>query len=62
MMRLERADVQGECGPRLNEPRDAQYWFDQPGAPKPALENEKPQGQTVKYDDLLAAWQAGRAR
>ncbi|HEV7367954.1 MAG TPA: ABC transporter substrate-binding protein [Arenibaculum sp.] len=62
MARLERANVQGECGPKLNEERDAQYWFDQPGAPKPKLDNEKPQGETVAYDALLKAWQEGRVR
>ncbi|PWG62631.1 ABC transporter substrate-binding protein [Sediminicurvatus halobius] len=56
MQRLERANVQERCGPRLNELRDAQYWFDQPGAPKPALENEKPQGETVPYDELVQSW------
>ncbi|WP_051609301.1 ABC transporter substrate-binding protein [Fodinicurvata fenggangensis] len=57
MARLERAGVQGDCGPKLNEPRDAQYWFDQEGAPKPKLDNEKPQGETVKYDELVEQWQ-----
>jgi glycerol transport system substrate-binding protein len=62
LARLERANVQAECGPKLNEERDAQYWFDQPGAPKPKLDNEKPQGETVAYDALLKAWQEGRVR
>ena len=57
MARLERANAQPNFGPRLNEPRDPQYWLDQPGAPKPRLENEKPQGQTVPYDELIASWQ-----
>ncbi|WP_245675851.1 ABC transporter substrate-binding protein [Halofilum ochraceum] len=57
MERLERAGVQETCGPKLNELRDAQYWFDQPGAPKPKLDNEKPQGQTVAYDELIKSWQ-----
>ncbi|SDM02202.1 carbohydrate ABC transporter substrate-binding protein, CUT1 family (TC 3.A.1.1.-) [Modicisalibacter muralis] len=54
--RLERAGVQEVCGPKLNEPRDPQYWIDQPGAPKPKLENEKPQGVTVAYEELLKSW------
>jgi glycerol transport system substrate-binding protein len=58
--RLERAGIGGECAPKLNEERDAQYWFDQPGAPKPKLANEKPQGETVKYDDLIAEWRAAQ--
>ncbi|MBX2831184.1 MAG: ABC transporter substrate-binding protein [Rhodospirillales bacterium] len=62
LQRLERAGIGGECAPKLNEERDAQYWFDQPGAPKALLANEKPQGETVKYDDLIAAWRAGRVK
>lgn len=60
MQRLERAGIGGECAPKLNEERDAQYWFDQPGAPKAKLANEKPQGETVKYDDLIAEWRAAQ--
>ncbi|MFV1850451.1 MAG: ABC transporter substrate-binding protein [Thalassospira sp.] len=62
LQRLERAGIGGECAPKLNEERDAQYWFDQPGAPKAKLANEKPQGETVKYDDLIAAWREGRVK
>lgn len=57
MERLERANVQDTCGPKLNEPRDAQYWLDQPGAPKPKLDNEKPQGKTVPYDEMVKSWE-----
>nr|WP_035693283.1 ABC transporter substrate-binding protein [Azospirillum halopraeferens] len=62
LARLERAGVQGECGPKLNKVQDAQFWFDQPGAPKPKLENEKPKGETIAYDALIRAWKEGRAR
>lgn len=58
MQRLERADVQGECGPKLNEKRDPSYWLNKPGAPKAKLSNEKPQGKTIAYDDLLKSWKA----
>jgi glycerol transport system substrate-binding protein len=54
--RLERAGVQGDLGPVMNEERDAQYWFDQPGAPYPKLENEDEEPQTVSYDELIASW------
>ena len=57
LQRLERAGVQGDLGPQLNDERDPDYWLSQPGAPKPALGNEKPEPKTVKYDDLLASWQ-----
>jgi glycerol transport system substrate-binding protein len=61
LARLERIGM-AECAPKLNEPRDPQYWFDQPGAPKPKVDNEKPQGETVDYDVLLEAWRQGRER
>lgn len=57
MQRLERAGVLGECGPRLNEPQSREYWLSQPGAPKPKLANEKPQGITIDYDELVSSWQ-----
>ncbi|MEO1018404.1 MAG: ABC transporter substrate-binding protein [Pseudomonadota bacterium] len=61
MERMQRADeandTYGGCGPRLNEPQTAEHWLEQPGAPKPMLENEKPQGETAKYEDLVASWQ-----
>ncbi len=53
----ERANVYGGCGPRLNEEKDANWWFQNGGA-KPKLDNEKPQGETVNYDDLVARWNA----
>ena len=52
----EAANVYGGCGPRLNEEREASYWLNQPGAPKAKLANEKPQGKTVKYEDIVARW------
>jgi glycerol transport system substrate-binding protein len=58
MNRLERANAQGECGPKLNKPRDPNYWLSQPGAPKPKLSNEKPQGETIAYKELLKQWEA----
>ncbi|SLN74448.1 hypothetical protein ROJ8625_04061 [Roseivivax jejudonensis] len=57
MSRLERAGVQGDLGPVLNEEREAEYWLEQPGAPKPALENEDEEPQTVSYDELIQSWQ-----
>ena len=52
----EAANVYNGCGPRLNEERDPEYWLSQPGAPKPKLENEKPMGVTINYDELVARW------
>ena len=53
----ENAKVYGGCGPRLNEKRSKDYWFKQPGEPKPKLANEKPQGKTIAYDTLIKRWQ-----
>ncbi|MEM8878766.1 MAG: ABC transporter substrate-binding protein [Pseudomonadota bacterium] len=59
MARMQRADeannTYGGCGPRLNEEKDASEWLGQGGA-KAKLDNEKPQGVTVKYEDLVARW------
>jgi len=52
----EKAGTYGGCGPRLNEERDASYWLNQPGSPK-AKVNEKPQGETIAYDELVKRWQ-----
>ena len=52
----EKANVYGGCGPRLNEKKDPSFWLNQPGSPK-AKVNEKPQGETVDYDELVKRWQ-----
>ena len=41
----------------MNEEQDAQVWLDAPGAPVAKLENEKPMGETVSYDELIKSWQ-----
>ena len=50
MGRLELA----KYSPQLNEPRDPEYWLNQPGSPKPERPEEEP--VTVPYDDLIAEW------
>ncbi len=55
--RLERAGVQGDIGPVMNEPQDPQYWLDQPGSPVAKLENEDPTPETISYDELIKSWQ-----
>jgi glycerol transport system substrate-binding protein len=57
MERIERSGVQGDIGPKMNEPKDAQEWLDAPGAPVAMLENEKPAGETISYDELIKSWQ-----
>ncbi|MFN4156121.1 MAG: ABC transporter substrate-binding protein [Paracoccaceae bacterium] len=56
MERIERAGVQGDIGPKMNEPQDPQIWLDAPGAPVAKLDNEKPQGETISYDELIKSW------
>ena len=59
MARMQRADegadVYGGCGPRLNEEKDPSEWLGKGGA-KAKLDNEKPQGETVNYDELIKRW------
>ncbi|WP_409525684.1 ABC transporter substrate-binding protein [Nitrincola sp. MINF-07-Sa-05] len=62
MMRLARANVFSQYAPILNEPRDPEYWYSQPGAPKARLENEKEQGRTMPYDEMMADWMAAGTR
>ncbi len=55
LSRLERIGMK-YCTPKLNKKRDKSYWLNLPGSPKAKLANEKPQGVTVNYDDLVASW------
>ncbi|MDC1399159.1 ABC transporter substrate-binding protein [Yoonia sp.] len=57
LARLERAGVQGEFGPVLNEEQDPEFWLSQPGAPKAMLENEDETPVTIAYDELIQSWQ-----
>ena len=52
----EKAGVYGGCGPRLNEEKDPSYWLGRPDGPKAKLENEKPQGETIDYDEIVKRW------
>jgi glycerol transport system substrate-binding protein len=52
----EKAKAYSGCGPRLNQPKDASYWLSKGGAPWPKLDNEKPKGETVDYDELVKRW------
>ncbi len=51
MERLEKSGVQGDRGPKMNEAKDPEYWYDRAAkdgniAPQRKLANEKPQGVT----------------
>ena len=61
MERLERAGIQGDLGPHLNEEHDMEYWVEQAKengtlAPQPKKENEKEKPVTVNYDELVKSW------
>ena len=62
LRRLQRSNVQGDCGPKLNDEIDPEKWLSQAGSPKAKLANEKPQGETVDYDQLIQAWREGRVK
>ena len=67
MSRLERAGVQGEFGPKLNEEHDLAYWNEQAKkngtiAPQLKIENEKEKPQTVDYDQLVKSWADANAK
>ena len=52
----EKANIYGGCGPRLNEEKPAEEWLDKGGAAA-KLDNEKPKGETINYDELVKRWQ-----
>ncbi len=62
LIRIARSKSQGDLGPKMNDERDEAYWLNQPGSPKAKLANEKPQGETVNYDELIKAWREGKVR
>ncbi len=61
MSRMQRADeannTYGGCGPRLNDEKDPSEWLGKGGA-KAKLDNEKPKGETIAYEELVARWSA----
>ena len=62
MARMQQADeaanVYGGCGPRLNPEVDPAEWLGKEGGPHAKLENEKEQGVTISYDELIKQWAA----
>ena len=60
MARMQAADeaqqVYGGCGPRLNEEVDPSQWLGKEDGPAAKLENEKEQGETIAYDELIKRW------
>jgi glycerol transport system substrate-binding protein len=52
----EKNKVYGGCGPRLNAEKDPSEWLGKADGPAAKLENEKEQGQTVVYEDIVKRW------
>jgi glycerol transport system substrate-binding protein len=52
----EAANVYGGCGPRLNPEVDPAEWLGKPNGPKAKLENEKPMGETISYEEMVKIW------
>ena len=46
----------GGCGPRLNPESDPSKWLSSEHAPWAKLDNEKPPGETINYDELIKRW------
>ena len=60
MGRMQAADeankTYGGCGPRLNDEKDPSEWLGKEDGPKAKIENEKEQGVTVAYDEIIKQW------
>lgn len=60
MARMQQADeankTYGGCGPRLNAEKDPAEWLGKDNGPHAKLENEKPKGETIAYDELIKRW------
>jgi glycerol transport system substrate-binding protein len=60
MSRMQAADeagnVYGGCGPRLNPEVDPSEWLGKENGPAAKLDNEKPQGETIAYEELIKRW------
>ncbi len=60
MSRMQAADeankTYGGCGPRLNEEKDPSEWLGKDNGPHAKLDNEKPKGETIAYDELVKRW------
>ena len=52
----EAKNVYHGCGPRLNPESDPSKWLSKDHAPWAKLDNEKPKGETIAYDELIKRW------
>jgi glycerol transport system substrate-binding protein len=56
----EKAKTYGGCGPRLNKAVDPKEWLGKPDGPKAKLDNEKPKGVTMPYEEIVKRWAAAK--
>ena len=60
MGRMQAADeankTYGGCGPRMNAEKDPSEWLGKADGPKAKIENEKEQGVTIAYDEIIKQW------
>ncbi|MGP1630355.1 MAG: ABC transporter substrate-binding protein [Giesbergeria sp.] len=61
MAALEHAGMT-RCAPHLNPKGDGKQWLSDFSAPRRKLDNEKPPGETIRYESLLQAWREWRVR
>lgn len=52
----EQAKIYGGCGPRLNEAKDPAEWLGKDNGPANKLADEKEQGKTVAYEEIVKRW------
>jgi glycerol transport system substrate-binding protein len=50
------------CTPRLNPRRASTHYLSVKGAPWRKLDNERPKGETIAYEQLLQSWREGRVQ
>lgn len=55
LIRITRSKSHEDMVPKMNDERDDAYWLNHTGSPKAKRANEKSQGETVNYDDLIKA-------
>lgn len=54
-LKLLSTEQDNECAPKLATPRSANYWLNQPGAPKPA-KTKLPKALTLPYEEAIRVW------
>ena len=58
--RIGKSGLQGACGPKLNPKSDPSKWLSNDHAPRAKLANEKPQGKTMPYKQIMKEMLEGK--